>query len=130
MFEDKIVYFSWLLVETLAIGWKGGVLSRGKLLCITLMVVGSGVYASMFNCKKVAMLQCWFLVVEGTHTSVFTWKKFNASVLPTPLFQKKIWKTCDLFVGPLIPIFWTSGVVFPGFKARVDPLFVCLIACM
>ena len=45
-------------------------------------------------------------------------------------FKKKFWKTYVLFVGLLIPLFWTSGDVSPGFKARVDPSFACSVACM
>ena len=30
-------------------------------------------------------------------------------------FKKKFWRTQVLFVGPLIPLFWTSGDICPGF---------------
>ena len=33
-------------------------------------------------------------------------------------FKKKIWRTSVLFVGPLIPLFWTSGDVYPGFQSQ------------
>ena len=47
-------------------------------------------------------------------------------------FSLNFWRTSVLFVGPLIPLFWTSGNLYPwfgllvtsalAFKARVDPL--------
>ena len=33
-------------------------------------------------------------------------------------------------MGPLILLFWTSGNVSPGFKARVDPSLACFVTCM
>ena len=32
-------------------------------------------------------------------------------------------------MGPLIPLFWTSGDISLGFKARVDPLLACFLVC-
>ena len=34
------------------------------------------------------------------------------------LFLKKIWRTFILFVGPLMPLFWTSGDVSSGFQSQ------------
>ena len=33
-------------------------------------------------------------------------------------FKKKIWRTSVIFVGPLIPLFWTSGDICPGFQRQ------------
>ena len=32
--------------------------------------------------------------------------------------KKKIWRTSALSVGPLIPLLWTSGDIFPGFQSQ------------
>ena len=41
------------------------------------------------------------------------------------VFFKIFWRTHVLFVGPLIPLFWTSGNVCPGFQSQGGSL-----ACM
>ena len=45
------------------------------------------------------------------------------------LFFFKIWRISVLFVGPLIPLLGLLVMCALGFKARVDPLLACLIAC-
>ena len=35
-----------------------------------------------------------------------------------PFFKNIFWRTQVLFVGPLIPLFWTSGDVFSGFQSQ------------
>ena len=35
---------------------------------------------------------------------------------------KKISRSLVIFVGPLIPLFWTFGAVCPEFQTRMDPL--------
>ena len=37
---------------------------------------------------------------------------------PVTSFFKNIWRTEVLFVGPLIPLFWTSGDFNPGFQSQ------------
>ena len=37
-----------------------------------------------------------------------------------------LWRTSVLFVGPLIPLFWTSGNVCPGYKSQ-DGTLVCAL---
>ena len=45
-------------------------------------------------------------------------------------FVFKFWRTQVLFVGPLIPLFWTSGDVCPGFQSQGGSLFVCFLTCV
>ena len=46
-------------------------------------------------------------------------------------FLKNVCRTQVLFVGPLIPLFWTSSDVFPGFsKPGWIPLLACFLACI
>ena len=40
-------------------------------------------------------------------------------------YLKKVLEDISIFVGPLIPLFWTSGDIYLGLKVRVDS-----IACM
>ena len=44
-------------------------------------------------------------------------------------FQNKIWRTCIFFVGALIPLFWTSNDICPGFQSHSGSL-VCFLACV
>ena len=40
----------------------------------------------------------------------------------------KQWSTkmdINSYCGPLIPLFWTPGNIWPSFKAKVDPLIAC-----
>ena len=39
------------------------------------------------------------------------------------------WRTYLLFVGPLIPLFWNSGDVCPGFQSQGGSL-VCVLFCL
>ena len=43
-------------------------------------------------------------------------------------FKKKIWRTHVLFVGPLTPLFWTSGGVCPGFQSQGG--LTCMLSCL
>ena len=48
----------------------------------------------------------------------------------TKSFYFKFWRVSVLFVGPLIPQFWTASDDCPGFQARADPyLYAFLPAC-
>ena len=38
------------------------------------------------------------------------------------------WRTHVLFVGPLIPLFWTSGDVVPGFQSQGG--LACMLSCL
>ena len=49
--------------------------------------------------------------------------------VPLELFLKNFWRTWVLFVGPLIPLFWTSGDVCPGFQSQGGSL-VCMLPCL
>ena len=68
-----------------------------------------------------------FLILNGTAKR--SWQYFsncnsnfaNASVY---FFNYRYWKTSDLFVGPLIPLFWTSFDACPGFRSQSG--FPCL----
>ena len=44
-------------------------------------------------------------------------------------FLKKNSKTRVLFVGPLIPLFWTSGDVSPGFHSQ-GRFLACMLSCL
>ena len=46
------------------------------------------------------------------------------------LFLKKFWRTQVLFVGPLIPLFWTFGDVYPGFQIQGDLSLACFLTCV
>ena len=39
------------------------------------------------------------------------------------------WRTQILFVGPLMPLFWTSGDVCPGFQSQGGSL-ACVLSCL
>ena len=54
------------------------------------------------------MLKCWNLSFE----------KFFFNFLKFFIFLKKFWRTHALFVGPLIPLLWTSGDLCPGFQRQ------------
>ena len=43
-------------------------------------------------------------------------------------FFKFFWRTHVLFVGPLIPLFWTSGDVCPGFQSQGG--LACMLSCL
>ena len=43
---------------------------------------------------------------------------------------KTFWRIQVLFVVPLIPLFWTSGMSVIGFKARVDFSLALFLTCM
>ena len=45
-------------------------------------------------------------------------------------FLKKILEDTSPFCGVLIPIFWTSGDVCPGFQSQGGPSLVCFLICM
>ena len=47
----------------------------------------------------------------------FLWQCFQVS-FGTYFFKIKIWRTWVLFVGPLIPLFWTSGDFSPEFQSQ------------
>ena len=85
------------------------------------------------------------------HKVQSAWKYFYTSAKPFEiernLFCKKFpffltflefyiltlfYRTSVFSVAPLIPLFWTSGNVCPGFQRqgpRVDPSLVCFVAC-
>ena len=42
------------------------------------------------------------------------------------LFLKFFWRTWVLFVGPLIPLFWTSGDVSSGFQSQSGQAYLSL----
>ena len=44
-------------------------------------------------------------------------------------FFQNFWRTWVLFVGPLIPLFWTSGDIYPGFQSQVGSL-ACMLPCL
>ena len=58
-----------------------------------------------------------FRYYSSLFVSVFCWF----------FFKKKIWRTHVLFVGPLIPLFWTSGDVSPGFQSQGGSLTCVLL---
>ena len=43
-------------------------------------------------------------------------------------FFKHFWRTCVLFVGPLIPLFRTSGDVCPRFQSQGG--LACMLSCL
>ena len=43
-------------------------------------------------------------------------------------FKKNFWRTYVLFVGPLIPLFRTSGDVCPGFQSQ--GVLACMLSCL
>ena len=49
-------------------------------------------------------------------------------VMNITLFFLKFWRTHVLFVGPLIPLFWTSGDVCPGFQSQGG--LACMLSCL
>ena len=51
--------------------------------------------------------------------------KFNRNFI----FRFRYWNTQVLFMGPLMPLFWTPGDIGPGFQTRVD-FFTCFLACV
>ena len=44
-------------------------------------------------------------------------------------FFKSLWSTSVLFVGPLMPVFWTSGHVSSWFQSQSGSL-VCVLHCL
>ena len=56
----------------------------------------------------------------------------HLSVILTQLFFKKFFgRTSVLFVGPLIPLFWTFGDICPGFQSQGGSFFcVCFLSCV
>ena len=42
-------------------------------------------------------------------------------------FKKKLWRTSVLFVGSLMPLFWTSGNVCPGFQSQGGSPGLCAL---
>ena len=58
--------------------------------------------------------------------------KVNSYSSPYSFFFKKIfWRTWVLFLGPLIPLFWTSGDVSSGFQSQSgQPYSSCVEAYM
>ena len=43
-------------------------------------------------------------------------------------FFLNFWRTHVLFVGPLIPLFWTSGDICPGFQSQGG--LACMLSCL
>ena len=52
----------------------------------------------------------------------------NANLSVQLFFKKKFGRHQSFFMGPLIPLFWTSGDVCPWFQSQGDPLLACFIA--
>ena len=44
-------------------------------------------------------------------------------------FLKKFWGHKSFFLGPLIPLFWTSGDICPGFQSKGGSL-ACFLTCV
>ena len=82
------------MVRTLAIGWKGGVLSLGRLLCDTIKFLGDGDVQvqrtdhtpMLLHTSMLSTPQCYLLVVVGTHASMF--KRRKVTMLQCYLMSK------------------------------------------
>ena len=65
--------------------------------------------------------------VRSHHTE---WKRKRKRIFSCRLFFfKNFCRTQVLFVGPLIPLFWTSGEVFPGFQNQ-GGFLACTLSCL
>ena len=52
-------------------------------------------------------------------TTCWSWRRtMNYSAVGNSFFFFKFWRTWVLFVGPLIPLFWTSGDISSGFQSQ------------
>ena len=58
------------------------------------------------NVKFTLILIPWYFYFPLEHFNNLNTSSFN------------FWRTSILFVGPLIPLFWTSGVICPGFQSQ------------
>ena len=70
-----------------------------------LMIIHHGIY---FNCHKSIGTKCAIIHITSNH------------------YFNKILRTWVFFVGPLIPLFWTSGDVSSGFQSQSGQPYSCL----
>ena len=61
------------------------------------------------------------------HIGVNPWKKVLLHLTKYGIRLMNIWDDISSFCGPLIPLFETSGNVYPGFQNRMDP---CVNFCL
>ena len=93
--------------------------------CKTLLIHLKWMYShfnSKFRCRGSFTLSkrrrmCNSNFLELITTLCQQWHSFNC------------WRTSVLFVGPLIPLFWTSGDICPGFQSQCEWL-ACFITCI
>ena len=90
---------------------------KGKFACYILACLSSCLITEWLQLPQEATSSCHRVSVYCT-VSCFTGSVFTSM------------RTSVLFVGPLIPLFWTSGNVCMGFKARVNPLFASFVSCV
>ena len=62
-------------------------------------------------------------LTQNIYVSLFTFchgikKRDNIRYVDKARLFKKNWRTSVLFVGPLIPLLWTSGDICPGFQSQ------------
>ena len=92
---------------------------------------GSGIYQMGALTPKVGAPT--YCLAKNFPKTAWKWKKLDQEgrslSLSTPpwicqctyfAFFVNFWRTSVYFAGPLIPLFWIPGDIFPGFKARVD----------
>ena len=72
---------------------------------------------------------CIIFVHNDIHGAYVTSIEFGYFFYFYFYFLNIFWRTWVLFVGPLIPLFWTSGDVSPGFESKGGSL-ACVLCCL